>query len=198
MSYYNGVKKQKAKKRKVTEPDGESSEEEELRNRVRNILSSDILLPHVDPSLVDPHVKLPLVRKLHRHDEVIVKRILHKIGKEGATSILMLANGTLHGNPEALKIIAEIMDKQFINSPINHEDEQAAKSIGNELSHHLDLCNIRGKSLEQDVQHPVEEINRLMNTFDAKGLPRESLLQDLPRGSSQDPPSSSLGDLPRG
>ena len=190
MSYYDGVKKRKTKKRKVTEPDGESSEEE--KQHIKNILSSDILPSHVEP-LVDPHVELPHVEELHWHDEVIMKRILRRIGREGATNIIMLANGTLHGSPEALKIVAEMVDKHFFNSPINHEEEQAAKNIGNELSYHLDLCNIRGKSLEQDIKHPVEEINRLINTFDAKGLPKESLPQNLPGrgGSLEDPPKSS-------
>ena len=104
-----------------------------------------------------------------------------------------MADGTLQGSPEALKMVAEKFENIFVSASVRRdlgrdrgqEEEQAAKAIGKELSQlsgNFDDGYFRGSSgsssgndSQQDQQHLAEEINRL-----ALAIRPDFVSEDLP------------------
>ena len=150
------VEEQKAIKRNDGERDGELSEEEQEER---------------SPDFEQKE------QEKHWHDEVTRRPVSPKTRNEGAPCIIILADGTLQGSPEVLRMIAEKIEKMFVGT---HDDEQAAKNIGNELSYTSDKVEgyFRGssdESSEQDQQHLADEVIRFTNT-----ISRDFVIEDLP------------------
>lgn len=94
--------------------------------------------------------------------------LLQTIRNEGVPCILVLAGGTLKDNPDVLSLIARKVEEQYVaNAPVNHEEVQVAKKVGNELlssSGNVDLDHMRS-SLEQEQQRQVEELSDAVTNF---------------------------------
>ena len=116
-----------------------------------------------------------------RHDEVIGQANSRKPGNEGVTFIIMLADGTLQCSPEALKIVAEKIEKIFVNTSVRQDEKQAVKTIGKELSQisaklaDAYFRSSSGNNSEQGQKHLAEEINRF-----AQAIRSDFVAEDLP------------------